>query len=180
MLSLFTYSWESLVPVLLASVDGITSELLDAGVKFGNVDVEDDTADGDTVDRCVVDEGNNWFVDAGEETSAGVDGVEAEPGVDVVDVVDDVGIVVVEVGAGVGIGVGLGVGTGVGAGVGAGVAAGTNVTSAYTPVEIIDLSDVNDSVSCVLVPRMAVGVELPFPASNNDEGDTIFPFHTLK
>ncbi len=49
-LILFTYSWGSLVPVLLASVDGITSELLDAGVTLANVDVEEDTTDGDTVD----------------------------------------------------------------------------------------------------------------------------------
>ena len=50
-LILFTYSWGSLVPVLLASVDGITSELLDAGVTLGNVVVEEDTTtDGDTVD----------------------------------------------------------------------------------------------------------------------------------
>jgi hypothetical protein len=97
-LILFTYSWGSLVPVLLASVDGITSELLDAGVTLGNVDVEEDTTDGDTVDLWVVDEGDNWLVDAGEEeSSAGVGGVEAGPGVDVVDAVDDVGIVVVEV-----------------------------------------------------------------------------------
>ena len=39
-----------LVPALLASVDGIVSELLDAGVTLANVDVEVDTSEGDTVD----------------------------------------------------------------------------------------------------------------------------------
>ena len=70
---LFTYVSDIwyLVPALIASVDGIVSELLDAGVTLANVDVEVDTPEGDTVDCWMGDKGDDWLMDTGEGISVG-------------------------------------------------------------------------------------------------------------
>ena len=57
--------------VLLASADGITSELLDAGVTLANVDVEEDASEGDAVDCWMGDKGDDWLMDTGEGISVG-------------------------------------------------------------------------------------------------------------